>query len=379
MMIKAQPRFSLIILLASLMLIASCSDDSATDDKNKRRGGNKGGNNPIPVELASPEVGKASSYYVTTATLSANSDAKINARTSGVILELLHEEGDDVAEGEVLLLLENDDQKLRLKQARVKLASAEREYRRLNEMKKAGAVSTNEWEASNTAYLAAQTDLELAELALSYTKVSAPFTGRLVWREVDRGAFVSNGELLFRMMSIHPLLLRVHVPANRIEKVAVGQMATIKVDSIDSELQAIISLVSPIVDPTSGTVKVTLRLDDYPEAVRPGDFTEVHMVTNSRENALLLPTEAIIEERGEHYLYLSVDNKAQRRNVEVGFVLDDKTEILSGLTTDDKVVVKGQRNLNEGNLLKDIDQQQSDVTVVQGKKDKKGRRQRKGT
>ena len=81
MMIKAQPRFCLIILLTSMMLVASCSDDSATDGKNKRGGGNKGGNNPIPIELASPEIGKASSYYVTTATLSA-SCVEISCSTS---------------------------------------------------------------------------------------------------------------------------------------------------------------------------------------------------------------------------------------------------------------------------------------------------------
>jgi membrane fusion protein (multidrug efflux system) len=343
---------SCLVLILNILLV-SCSSEDA-----KSKGGRGPGKKPtsvIPVELVMPSIGTASSFYVTTATLSANSDAKINARTSGVVREILHEEGDDVKAGQILLLLENDDQKLRLQQAKNNFSSTEREFNRLNKMKKVAAVSANAWETSNSAFLNAKTQLQLAELALSYTKIAAPFDGRVVWREVDMGAYVSQGELLFRMMSINPLLLRVHVPANRIEKVAIGQTAMLKIDSVKEKLEATVSLVSPIVDPASGTVKVTMRLDNYPVEVRPGDFTEIEMVTNSRDNALLLPSVAIIEERGKNYLYIVIDNKATRRDIEVGYVLGELTEILSGITEDDHVVFKGQRNLNEGNEVNVID------------------------
>ncbi|RLA05783.1 MAG: hypothetical protein DRQ47_00250 [Gammaproteobacteria bacterium] len=342
-----------LILSGFILSSTACSDDAGKEGNKKA--GKKAQAKAIPVEILSPTIGKASSYYVTTATLSASSDAKINARASGVIRNIYHEEGDDVKAGDVLLLLENDDQKLRLEQAEINLASTKREFNRLNKMKKAGAVSANDWETSNTAYQNAKTSLALAKLALSYTEVAAPFDGRLVWREVDLGAYVASGDLLFRMMSIHPLLLRVHVPANRIEKITVGQTVDLTVDSIDQSLEAKVSLVSPIVDPDSGTVKVTVRLDHYPEGVRPGDFTEIRMITNSRDNALLLPTVAVIEERGQNYLFIVKDNKASRRNIKVGYALGDKTEILSGIEASDQVVVKGQRNLNEGNSLKIID------------------------
>jgi len=369
-------RISILLLMVTM---SACSDDSASANKNAAGRGAKAkvANKPIPVEIITPEIGEASSFYVTTATLSASSDAKINARTSGVIRKILHEEGDDVKAGEILLILENDDQKLRLKQAQIKLSSAEREFNRLNKMKKAGAVSANDWEASNNTYLTAKTELELSQLALSYTEVAAPFEGRVVWREVDLGAYVSTGELLFRMMSIHPLLLRVHVPSNRIENITAGQLVTLDVDSISEQLQGTVSLISPIVDPSSGTVKVTVRLDNYPAAVRPGDFTEVQMITNSRSNAMLLPSVAIIEERGQNYLYVVDGDKASRRNIEVGYVLGEQTEILSGITVNDNVVVKGQRNLNEGNLLKIIDSANQSLQVVKDKSGKRGRKPRK--
>jgi len=350
-------KFITILMVASL-LITSCSDDSASkNSKGLGQGkGAKAHNKAVPVEIAKPEVGLASSEYVTTSTLSPSSDAKINARTSGVVRELLHEEGDDVKAGEVLLILENEDQELRLKQAKIKLSTAKRDYERLNSMKKKGLVSANDWEVSYNTFQSAKTDLELAKLTLSYTKIVAPFDGRVVWREVDLGGYVSNGALLYRMMSIKPLLLRVHVPANRIEKVAVGQSVSLTIDSIsDSDNQRIdakVSLVSPIVDPATGTVKVTVSLEDYPAGVRPGDFTEIRMITNRRDNAILIPSTSIIEERGQHYVYLDAAGQATRRSIEIGYVLNDKTEVISGLNAEDRVVIKGQRSLNEGNTLK---------------------------
>lgn len=350
---KKRSRYSnLLLMCLAAMLVSSCGQEASGPGAQAGKG--RKASKPIPVEVANPEIGTAASYYVTTATLAPSSDAQISARTSGVVRQILHEEGDDVKAGDILLLLEDDDQRLRLKQAQQKYASAEREFKRLSKMKSAGAVSPNEWEVANNNYLTSQTDVELAELALSYTRIAAPFNGRVVWREVDLGAHVQNGNLLFRMMAINPLLLRVHVPANRIGKLAKGQMVSLNVDSVSQSIQGVIDLVSPIVEPSTGTIKVTVKVTDYPPGVRPGDFTEVRMITDQRENALLLPSVALIEERGQHYLFFEENNKAVRKKVAAGYTVGNKTEIISGVNVSDRIVVKGQRNLNDGNALKVI-------------------------
>lgn len=344
-----------ILLLGSLVLLTACSEQSAPNGKPDTKGKGKRPQKVTPVEVQKPKIGLAASYYVTTATIEPSSDASINARTSGAVRELLHEEGDDVTEGEVLLVLEDDDQKLRLKQAEQKYASSKREYQRLSKMRKAGAVSPTEWEATENAYKVSETDKELAELGLSYTRVAAPFTGRVVWREVDLGEYVAQGALLFRMMAIDPLLIRVYVPANRVGGVTAGQRVTIKVDSQEETLTGIIQLVSPIVDPNTGTLKVTIQLDDYPKNVRPGDFSEVHMITDQHQGALLVPSTAIIEERGQNFVYVvqqaKQKTKAKKIEVSTGFVMATETEIISGLSPDDKVIVKGQRGLNDDVLV----------------------------
>ncbi len=358
--------------LVALFLFACGGDDSAQSDGKSNPAGKRAAK-AIPVEVKAPAKALAASYYVTTATIEPSSDAKINSRTSGVVKKILHEEGDDVLTGEVLLILDDDDQQLRLKQAEQKLASASREFKRLSKMKKSGMVSPTEWEITENNFQTAETEKQLAELALSYTRVAAPFDGRVVWREVDLGAHVGQGELLFRMMSIRPLLVRVHIPANRLGGVEKGQKVQLRIDGVTQSLSANVELISPIVDPTSGTIKITLRLDDYPVSVRPGDFTEVKMVTDKHENALLVSSVAIIEERGKHFLYIVEKNKARRVPVTTGFVMSEQTEIIAGISATDSIVVKGQRTLNDDVLVEVL----SETNNIQQKSRQQKSRQQK--
>ncbi|MFT6733876.1 MAG: membrane fusion protein (multidrug efflux system) [Polaribacter sp.] len=363
------------------ILTISCSEDSQKGSKGgagKFGGKGKKPVSIIPVEVVKPNIGLAASYYVTTATLEPSSDAKINSRTVGVVKQILHEEGDDVVAGDVLLILEDDDQQLRLKQAKQKLLSTKREFNRLNKMKSSGAVSSTDWDAAEIAYQLSITEKELAELTLSYTKVTAPFNGRVVKREVDLGAYVGQSELLYRMMAINPLLVRVHIPANRLGMVTKGQSVQLNIDGLSKEMNAFVDLVSPIVDPTTGTIKITLRLEQYPKSIRPGDFTEVHMVTEQHQNAILVPSISIIEERGNNFLYTVVDGKAQRQSVTVGFIMSEQTEIIEGITAADDVVFKGQRNLNNDVAVEILSSDSQNVMAnksankVEGKK--KGRK-----
>jgi membrane fusion protein (multidrug efflux system) len=245
-------------------------------------------------------------------------------------------------------------------------------------MKSSGAVSSTDWDAAEIAYQLSITEKELAELTLSYTKVTAPFNGRVVKREVDLGAYVGQSELLYRMMAINPLLVRVHIPANRLGMVTKGQSVQLNIDGLSKEMNAFVDLVSPIVDPTTGTIKITLRLEQYPKSIRPGDFTEVHMVTEQHQNAILVPSISIIEERGNNFLYTVVDGKAQRQSVTVGFIMSEQTEIIEGITAADDVVFKGQRNLNNDVAVEILSSDSQNVMAnksankVEGKK--KGRK-----
>jgi membrane fusion protein (multidrug efflux system) len=302
----------------------------------------------IPVAIEEIGIGAASSYYVSTASLEAKNYAQILARTTGTIRRLVHEEGDDVSAGDTLLLIEDDEARLRVQQAEANLETARAEHDRRRAMLENELLSPEEFGTTENTLRIRESDHELAKLELSYTRVQSPFDGRVVRRLVDLGANVSPGTPLFEIMDVNPLLARVYIPAKRMGFVAPGQKMEITLDSSGTVLTGDVSLVSPIVDPTTGTVKVTAEIFEYPEGTRPGDFAHVRIVTARHENTKLVPSRAIFEEQGQNILYVTDGTKAERRVVETGFVDGDYTEVLDGVETGELVVVKGQRQLREG-------------------------------
>lgn len=293
-------------------------------------------------------MGDASSYYIATATLEAESHASVLARTTGVVRELRREEGDHVRAGDVLLLLEDEEENYRFQQAEANLRSAQAEHDRRKSMLENGLLSAEEFETTLNTLTVRKAELGLARTTLAYTRVKAPFTGRVVRRHVDRGANVTPGTPLFDVMDDDPLLARVHIPAKRMGFVEIGQAMEIHVDSDNTDLVGIVRLISPIVDATTGTVKVTAEILDAPTGTRPGDFAQVRIVTERHSDVSLVPSVAVFEDQSQQVVYVVEGGVAHRRVVETGFVDGDDTEITSGLAPGEVIVVKGQRQLRDG-------------------------------
>ncbi len=311
---------------------------------------------PVPVAVASAETGSIASYYTATATLAADKEAEILARVSGVVEKLLCEEGDIVAEGAELLLIDNDEYAFRLEQAVADRKDLETRMERTQAMRDQDMVSAEEYETVVNDLAAAKAAEGMARLNLSYTRVTAPFAGRVVTRNVDPGQTVSLGTQLFVVSDFTPLLARVHVPAKEFNKLKPDQPVDLVLDSNGTKLRGRIRLVSPTIDPASGTIKVTVEINEYPAGVRPGDFAQVSIVTERRNNSTLVPKIAVVNDRGEQIVYVSqADTTAERRVVEIGFQDDQNAEVLTGVTVGDRVVVKGQRSLKHGAAIKVLD------------------------
>lgn len=342
---------SLFAILLPLLLIG-CGGESGGQQNAHARGGGRPQQPAIPIAVEKAASGPIASYYTATATLSAEKEAQVLARVSGVVKSLGCEEGDRIPEGKVLLTIDNDEYRLRLAQAEANTGDLKSRYQRLQEMLEQNLVSAEEFEGVKNDLKAAEAEEGLARLNLSYTRVTAPFTGSVVSRLVDVGQNVNVGTPLFVLSDFDPLLARVHVPAKEFKKLKPDQPVELVLESSRERLSGRIKLISPIIDPSSGTIKITVEVVEYPTGVRPGDFAEVRIVTERRTGSTLVPRIALVTDRGEQVVYVAADSTAERRVVEVGFEDDHNAEILSGVNVGDDIVVKGQRSLKHGSPIK---------------------------
>ncbi len=358
---------SAVLSLAAILLFPSCSSDAPAQQAQhggqgqKRQGARPGGNDGAPplqtmtVAVQPATRGDIATYYKATASLDPDKQAEILARVQGPVKRILAEEGDDVREGQILLLVDDTEYRHRLTQSKVALEQQKATFARIESILAQGLVSKENFDNAKSDLEAAEAAYELAALELSWCEVRAPFSGRIVMRAIDQGQNISNGTQLFSLADMHRLLARVHVPAREFRQIQTDQPVRLIVDSTADELTGRIDLVSPIVDPRTGTIKVTVEITEYPESTRPGNFAEVSIVTANHTGALMVPNLAVLTDKDQRVVYVAEGETAKRTVVEVGFEDDRFVEIIAGLEENAPVIIQGQRSLSDGQPIKILD------------------------
>jgi len=305
----------------------------------------------VAVETVRPARSDMAAVYSGTAPIEADQEARVVAKVGGEVRRLLVEEGDPVREGQVLAILDGDKLRLEAAEARANLARLERDYARNLELSKRGLIGSAAFDTLRYELDAQRAVTERAVLALSYTEVRAPIAGVVAERRVKVGNSVQPNDPMFVVTRQHPLLVRVHVPERELAKIAVGQRADAQVDAAQGTFPATIRRISPVVDPATGTFKVTLEFE--PNArLRPGMFARVNIVYERRQNALLIPRSALIDGEAGPTVFVVDHGRAAARPVRIGLANGGSIEVLSGLGDEEPVVVVGQNGLKSGNEVR---------------------------
>ena len=303
----------------------------------------------VPVEIVEVSRQPISSYLTTTANLEAENEASVLAEIEGLILDILVEEGEAVQKGQVLARLEEGDKAIRVEKARLKLANEQTNFKRLERMLAENLVSEEDFQEIRFALGVARGDLDEAQYLLSRTEIRAPFSGVVAERIIKPGARVKPTDHLFSLVSYRPLLAKIYLPERDAHDVSTGDEVMLALNAADGErFPGEISLISPVVDPNTGTVKVTIEVTRIPENVRPGSFVTVNIVRETHDQALAVPREAVIRELQESFVYVVEDLEAKKRDVKLGFEENGYIEIISGLETGEQIVTVGQGGLKDG-------------------------------
>ncbi|HID92763.1 MAG TPA: efflux RND transporter periplasmic adaptor subunit [bacterium (Candidatus Stahlbacteria)] len=194
-------------------------------------------------------------------------------------------------------------------------------------------------------------------------KVKSPISGVVGKLLLDRGSAVMASRM---MPSQTPVAIIVkmdkvkavfNVSERDLAKVKKGQIAEIRVDAYPEEVfKGKITRISQVIDPTSRTATCEAIVPNPKHKLKPGMFAEIDLIIETHKNVLLLPHDALIREldKGTYYLFIVEDEKAIRKEVEVGLMSRDTVEIKSGISKEDKVVVKGQHYLEDGEKVEII-------------------------
>ena len=308
---------------------------------------------PIPVSLATVVTAPVSSYITATANLVAEQEVKVVSETEGRIAQLLVEEGQFVRKGQPLVNLVRDDAQIAVVKAQVQANNARASYRRARDLMDKELISRGDFDKTSMEKDVAEQELAEAQWRLGRTTIRAPFDGRLTDRVVNQGQHLRPGDQLFTITDFDPIIARIYLPEKEVLSLNSTSDVRIRLQAADAvSFKGQVRQIASVVDPATGTVKVTIEAVNPPEVARPGAFVNIDIIRETRANAIAVPREALVRELREAHVFVAEGNVAKKRTVTLGLEENDKVQILTGVKPGEKVIVAGQGALKDGSLIK---------------------------
>ena len=332
---------SIIVLLALAATLAGCGvGEASVSDAEAVQAAT-----PVPVEVAQPYRANVRATYAATATIGSDSDAPAVARASGVVIELLVEEGEMVAKGQVLARLDGERLRLEMLAAKASLEQARTEFRRNVDLHSRGLISASMFDNLKYDLQALEANYELKKLNFGYAAIRAPIAGVVASRAIKPGQHLAINDVAFRITDTRELLA--YLP-----NFTAGHEASVEVASMPgTRFPATIARISPTIDTRNGTFRATAVIDNGDGELAPGMFGRFRIDYEEHVNALVVPQGALIGEDDESAVYVVENGEVLRRTVQTGIESNGMIEILDGLNETDVIVVVGHSNLRDGSKV----------------------------
>lgn len=340
----------LVVLVGGFSVVKVAASGGKAGSKSEKAEDGKGKKAPVPVNVAAVETGTVSSYIRSTANLVPDNEVKVLADSDGRISRLFVDEGDWVSKGQTLATLDPEATGIDLSKREVKAENARLNYERGERMLAEGLISQETFEKLRMENEMSRQEVAEAKYRIGKTAVRAPFSGRITSRLVEQGQHVRTTEEMFSLADFEPLVAFIHLPEKDVLGLRPGRETRITLKADESVLfRGRIRQISPVVDPATGTVKVTVEaVAPLPASVRPGGFVTVDIIRESRADAVLLPRQAVLRELQSAHVFVAKNGVAEKRPVTLGLEEGERIEVLSGLEPGERVIVAGQGSLKQG-------------------------------
>jgi membrane fusion protein, multidrug efflux system len=337
------------------LLIISISQSGCTTESQSKNPDKEEVAPTIPVEAEFVTRGDVAAYYHGTATLEARNEATVVAEVGGIITGVFVEEGDHVKKGDVLAKIDREPYEIEAARVRATLNRLQNEFDRNKTMYERNLVSAEVFENVTFELEVQKANLDLAMRNLDQTDIRASISGVVGNRYIKTGNRITSNQPAFDVIQMNPLLAILHIPEHEIGKIRPGQRVSLVMDARTNEsFTGRVDRVSPVIDRSTGTAKVTVLVNDDTGLLKPGMFTRVSIVHSINQNTLIIPRQAIVSEDGRVSAYVIQDSIAVRKRITTGFTNGKYIEVLDGVTDGDQVVTVGQASLRDTSRIEII-------------------------
>jgi membrane fusion protein (multidrug efflux system) len=347
------------IAIAGLMLLAfayisGCKPEETPAAKKPEQ--------PVAVKLVQPRRGEITRSVALPATVAANQQATLYAKATGYLKKINVDKGDEVKEGDVLAEIEAPELIADLGKAKAEVETAKLESNRATEAQKKAPdlIVAQTIDTAKGKFEVAKANLERAETMLNFCKIVAPFSGTIIHRFVDPGAFIpaatassaSQSAALLTLADFKTVRVQVAVPESEVPRITKGLPVKIAIDELPGkDFQGTVSRFANALDEATKTMLAEIDLENSQGELRPGMYATAKVGVEKHRDVLLLPSEAVLIEKSGASVFTVAENKAKKTAIHIGFNDGASIEVLDGLKPEEPVIVLGKMTLNNGQAV----------------------------
>lgn len=343
--------FSIVIVLAIIVLLALPKLNLWSNGKELAENNVTGGSrsaNALPIEAMVVIPTKLDNVVVVTGSVQANESLELKSETAGKITHIYFKEGKKVKKGELLVQVNDEEIRAQLTKQRFnRKLNEDIEFRQRKLLEK-DAISQEEYDNVLNGLNTSIADISLLEAQLDKTKVRAPFDGIIGLRYVSEGALISINTPIANFYNISPAKIEFAIPGRYSMQVKPGQKINFTVESDTSIFVGEVYAIEPQIDANTRTIKIRALAENTQGLLLPGQFVRVELVLGTTQNAILVPTEAVIPELNGHKVFIASNGKAKEVPVQTGIRSNLNLEIISGLKPHDTLITTGILQLRPG-------------------------------
>lgn len=303
--------------------------------------GGRGGGMPMRVDGVVLHPQEFANNLTVTGSIEANEQVEIRAQVAGLIRSISFQEGSAVKKGQVLVKVDDSELRAQLSQALTRQNLASENARRAGLLLQKEAISQEERDVAAAELKSLQAQTQLIRAQLAKTTIRAPFSGRIGLRNVSVGGYLTPETVVANLVNTDPVKITFAVPEKYANQVKNNTEITFTVAGSNEKNKAVVYAIEPGIEATTRTLELRARAANPTGALRPGSFANIMMPLTTIQDALLVPTQAIVPVQNGKKVFVAQNGKAKEIMVEAGTRTEKDILITAGLKAGDTVLTTG--------------------------------------
>jgi membrane fusion protein (multidrug efflux system) len=331
------------VIAAGALALAGCS-----------KGGANGAGGfqmpPTPVEIATVARGDVADRFEAVGSMEAGEEVVVTSEVQGTVESLPFEEGSYVRKGQILAQLDDDEWKAQVERAQALAEQQKSAYDRWKSVVDQNAGAAQDLDDAEARLKVAQAELALAQAHLDKARITAPFDGVVGARRVSPGEYLNPGDPIVPLAMMTEIRITFSAPERFVPKLKRGNKLTIGVTAYPNETwEGRIDVVDPVLDSQTRSARILARVKNPDSRLRPGMSASVSAVLSERPDALTVPSEAVVAEGEQFFVYMvKPDSTVTRVPLTLGTRTPESVEVLGQLEEGAMIVRAGHQKLYEG-------------------------------